>query len=91
MMSLTMQVSLADSFYKSLNLLQNRDRERTSLAVLNFNENPQSRGLRWHQLDRFQDSNFGSISVNDNLRIIAHKLKDHFYICYVDRHDEAYN
>jgi len=86
-----MLVSIANTFNKSLHRLQNRDRERASLAVLSFIENPKNPGLRWHQLDRFQDPNFGSISVTDNIRIIAHKLNESFHLCYVDRHDEAYN
>src|SRR5206468_530202 len=47
-------------------------------------------GLQFHRIDKSKDSNFWSMRVNRDVRLIVHKTQDSFLICYVAHHDDGY-
>ena len=51
---------------------------------------PSSPGLSFHRVDRAKHTNFWSVRVNDDLRIIVHRTPASFLLAYVDHHDSAY-
>jgi hypothetical protein len=52
--------------------------------------NPTSPGISFHKLDKAKDKNFWSARVNPEIRLIVHKTAGSLLLCYVDRHDKAY-
>src|SRR5207302_2734389 len=52
--------------------------------------NPVNPGMALHRIDNAKDKNFWSARVGRDIRLIIHKTKDSFLLCYVDRHDTAY-
>src|SRR3546814_8218028 len=44
-----------------------------------------------HKLDRAKDSNFWSVRVSSDIRLIVHKTASSLLLCYVDHHDKAYH
>src|ERR1043166_2758637 len=52
--------------------------------------NPSSPGMSFHKLDKAKDKNFWSVRVTSDIRLIVHRQKEDFLLCYVDHHDKAY-
>mgnify|MGYP000922528440 CR=1 FL=1 len=44
---------------------------------------------RFHKLDRAKDSNFWSVRVNADIRIIVHRTAASILLVYVDHHDDG--
>ncbi|WP_291321777.1 hypothetical protein, partial [Desulfonatronospira sp.] len=86
-----MEFRIADTFTDSLTKLTNQEQKAAKTAAFDLQLNPASSGLRFHKLDRAKDSNFWSVSVNMDIRLIVHKTDSSLLLCYVDHHDDAYN
>ncbi|WP_374962924.1 3'-5' exonuclease [Spongiibacter tropicus] len=52
--------------------------------------NPANPGLSFHKLDRAKDTNFWSVRVSRDIRVIVHRTASSLLLCYVDHHDNAY-
>jgi superfamily I DNA/RNA helicase len=85
--------AIANTFQKALQKLEGKDSAAAKLAkqaAFDFQMNPTQSGFSFERLNKSKDPNFWSLRVNDNIRIIAHRASDMVTMCYVDRHDEAY-
>jgi len=88
-----MRFAIATTFQKALQRLEGKDSADAKLAkqaAFDFQMNPTQPGFSFERLNKPKDPNFWSLRVNDNIRIIAHRGSDTVTLCYVDRHDEAY-
>lgn len=88
-----MNFVMSDTFARALDKLASKNKTQSNLAkqaVTEFQLNPAQPGFSLERLTNCKDPNFWSFRVTDNLRIIAHRTGDTFTLCYVDRHDEAY-
>ncbi|MCH7835802.1 MAG: ATP-dependent helicase, partial [Chloroflexi bacterium] len=47
-------------------------------------------GLQFHRLERARDTNFWSVRVSRDIRLIVHRSSNSFMLCYVAHHDDAY-
>ena len=85
-----MQFILANTFQDSLAKLQPGEQQAAKIATLELQMNPAHPGLQMHKLDRARDRNFWSARVNDDLRLILHRMEASTVFCYVAHHDAAY-
>jgi hypothetical protein len=88
-----MRFAIANTFQKALQKLEGKDSAAAKLAkqtAFDFQMNPTQSGFSFERLNKSKDPNFWSLRVNDGIRIIAHRAPDMVTMCYVDRHDEAY-
>jgi mRNA-degrading endonuclease RelE of RelBE toxin-antitoxin system len=81
---------IADSFQSALSRLSAQEQKAVKETVFDLQMNPAAPGLQFHRIDKSKDRNFWSMRVTSNIRLIVHKTKDSFLICYVDHHDDAY-
>jgi mRNA-degrading endonuclease RelE of RelBE toxin-antitoxin system len=85
-----MQFRIADTFTDSLARLTSDEQKVVKTTAFDLQVNPASPGMAYHKLDRAKDKNFWSVRVNDDIRLIVHKVPDSLLLCYVDHHDKAY-
>src|ERR1700722_3278246 len=85
-----MRFSIADSFQTALRRLSAQEQKAVKETVFDLQMNPAAPGLQFHRIDKSKDSNFWSMRVNRDVRLIVHKTADSFLICYVAHHDDAY-
>src|SRR3984957_10935221 len=81
---------IADSFQSALRRLSAQEQKAVKETVFDLQMNPAAPGLQFHRIDKSKDSNFWSMRVNRDVRLIVHKTADSFLICYVAHHDDAY-
>jgi mRNA-degrading endonuclease RelE of RelBE toxin-antitoxin system len=81
---------IADSFQSALRRLSAQEQKAVKETVFDLQMNPAAPGLQFHRIDKSKDSNFWSMRVNRDVRLIVHKTDDSFLICYVAHHDDAY-
>ncbi|PWB51566.1 MAG: DNA helicase [Anaerolineales bacterium] len=85
-----MEFRIADTFVDSLGKLSNPEQKVVKTTVFDLQVNPASPGMSFHRLDRAQDTNFASVRVSDDIRLIVHQGENSLLICYVGHHDNAY-
>jgi superfamily I DNA/RNA helicase len=88
-----MRFAIANTFQKALQKLEGKDAAAAKLAkqsAFEFQMNPAQSGFSFERITKSKDPNFWSLRVSDGVRIIAHRAPDMVTMCYVDRHDEAY-
>lgn len=85
-----MEFRIADTFVDSLAKLSNQEQKAVKTTVFDLQINPASPGLNMHKLDRARDPNFAAVRVNRDIRLIVHRSRGSFLVCYVDHHDAAY-
>jgi len=85
-----MRFCIADSFQSALSRLSAQEQKAVKETVFDLQMNPAAPGLQFHRIDKSKDPNFWSMRVSSDIRLIVHKTKDSFLICYVDHHDDAY-
>jgi len=85
-----MRFCIADSFQSALSRLSAQEQKAVKETVFDLQMNPAAPGLQFHRIDKSKDRNFWSMRVSSDIRLIVHKTKDSFLICYVDHHDDAY-
>jgi hypothetical protein len=85
-----MEFRISDTFTASLARLSGQDQKAVKTTAFDLQINPSSPGLRYHRIDKAKDTNFWSVSVNMDVRLIVHKTESSILLCYVDHHDKAY-
>lgn len=85
-----MQTILADSFTSSLAKLSNDEQKQAKLTAFDLQVSPDQPGLQFHRIDKSRDSNFWSVRVSRDVRIIVHKTGDSLMLVHVAHHDDAY-
>lgn len=81
---------IADTFTDSLGRLTAQEQKAAKTTAFDLQLDPTSNGLSFHKLDRAKDSNFWSVRVNADIRIIVHRTAASILLAYVDHHDDAY-
>lgn len=85
-----MEFRIADTFTDSLGRLTAQEQKAAKTTAFDLQLDPSSNGLSFHKLDRAKDSNFWSVRVNADIRIIVHRTSASILLVYVDHHDDAY-
>ncbi len=85
-----MEFRIADTFTDSLARLAGQEQKAVKTTAFDLQMDPTSNGLSFHKLDRAKDSNFWSVRVNADIRIIVHRTAASILLVYVDHHDDAY-
>src|SRR5882724_6011795 len=85
-----MEFRIADTFTDSLARLTGEEQKAVKTAAFDLQMNPAHPGLQFHKLERAKDTNFWSIRVSRDLRLIVHRTGTSLLLCYVNHHDEAY-
>lgn len=85
-----MQFRIADTFTDSLTKLTGVEQKAVKTTAFDLQLNPANPGMQFHKLDRARDSNFWSVRVNRDIRLIVHRTSQNLLLCYVDHHDNAY-
>lgn len=86
-----MEFRISDTFTASLARLTNDEQKLVKTTVFDLQMNPASPGMQFHRIDQSRDSNFWSIRVGSDIRVIVHKTQASFLVCYVAHHDKAYD
>lgn len=85
-----MEFRIADTFTDSLSKLTGDEQKFVKTTAFDLQLNPANPGMSFHKLDRAKDPNFWSVRVSRDIRLIVHKTDKSLLLCYVDRHDKAY-
>lgn len=85
-----MQFRIADTFTDSLAKLTGDEQKHVKTTAFDIQMNPANPGMSFHKLDKAKDTNFWSIRVSRDIRLIVHKTNSSILLCYVDHHDKAY-
>jgi len=85
-----MEFRIADTFTDSLGRLTAQEQKAVKTTAFDLQMDPSAPGLSFHKLDRAKDTNFWSVRVNADLRIIVHRTAASLLLAYVDHHDAAY-
>ena len=85
-----MEFRISDTFTDSLARLTAQEQKAAKMTAFDLQLDPTSNGLSFHKLDRAKDSNFWSVRVNSDIRIIVHRTSSSILLVYVDHHDNAY-
>ncbi|HEY5048178.1 MAG TPA: 3'-5' exonuclease [Rhizomicrobium sp.] len=86
-----MEFRIADTFADSLARLPAQEQKAAKTSAFDLQMNPAAPGLQFHRIDKSRDSNFWSIRVSRDLRIIVHRTRESMLLAYVDHHDRVYN
>ena len=85
-----MEFLIADTFTDSLARLTGDEQRIAKTTAFDLQMNPVNPGMALHRIDNAKDKDFWSARVGRDIRLIVHKTKDSFLLCYVDHHDAAY-
>ena len=85
-----MKFLIADTFTDSLAKLTGDEQKIAKTTAFDLQMNPVNPGMALHRIDNAKDKNFWSARVGRDIRLIVHKTKDSFLLCYVGHHDAAY-
>jgi mRNA-degrading endonuclease RelE of RelBE toxin-antitoxin system len=85
-----MDFRIADTFTDSLSKLTAQEQKAVKTTAFDLQMNASAPGLSFHKLDRAKDSNFWSVRVNADIRLIVHRTASSLLLAYVDHHDDAY-
>ncbi|VFU10488.1 3'-5' exonuclease [Methylocella tundrae] len=85
-----MDFRIADTFTDSLGRLTAQEQKAAKTTAFDLQMNPSAPGLSFHKLDRAKDTNFWSVRVNADIRLIVHRTPSSLLLTYVDHHDDAY-
>ncbi len=81
---------IADTFTDSLARLTGDEQKAVKTTAFDLQLNPANPGMQFHRLDNARDTNFWSVRVNQDIRLIVHKTDASLLLCYTDHHDDAY-
>lgn len=84
-----MEFRIADTFTDSLGRLTAQEQKAVKTTAFDLQLNPASPGLSFHKLDRAKDTNFWSVRVNADVRLIVHRTQSSLLLAYVDHHEFA--
>ncbi len=85
-----MEFRIASTFVDSLAKLTGSEQKAAKTTAFDLQMNPAQPGLQFHKLRKGRDPNFWSVRVTRDLRMIVHRSQRSLVLCYVDRHDDAY-
>src|SRR6266404_3958252 len=85
-----MNFLIADTFTDSLARLNGDEQKLAKTTAFDLQVDPVNPGIALHRIDNAKDKNFWSARVGRDIRLIVHKTKGSFLLCYVDHHDAAY-
>jgi mRNA-degrading endonuclease RelE of RelBE toxin-antitoxin system len=68
-----MNFLIADTFTDSLTRLAAQEQKAAKTTAFDLQVDPSAPGMSFHKLDRAKDTNFWSVRVNADLRIIVHR------------------
>lgn len=85
-----MDFRIADTFTDSLARLTAQEQKAVKTTAFDLQMDPSAPGLSFHKLDRAKDTNFWSVRVNADIRLIVHRTSASLLLAYVDHHDAAY-
>lgn len=85
-----MEFRIADTFTDSLARLTGDEQKAVKTTAFDLQLDPSNPGMSFHKLDRARDTNFWSVRVNADIRLIVHRSSGSLLLCYVDHHDAAY-
>jgi hypothetical protein len=85
-----MNFIVAGTFERFLAKLTASEQRAAKLAAFDLQRSPAKPGFSFERLERAKDPDFWSARVNDAIRIIVHRSKEHFVLCYVGHEDDAY-
>ncbi len=85
-----MEFRIASTFVDSLTKLTGNEQKAAKTTAFDLQMNPAQPGLQFHKLRKGRDPNFWSVRVSRDLRMIVHRSQSSLVLCYVDRHDNAY-
>jgi len=85
-----MEFRIADTFTASLARLTGQEQKAIKTTAFDLQLDPTANGLSLHRLDHAKDSNFWSVRVNSDIRMIVHRTASSILLVYVDHHDDAY-
>ena len=85
-----MHFLIADTFTDSLARLAAQEQKAAKTTAFDLQMDPSAPGLSFHKLDRARDTNFWSVRVNADLRLIVHRAPSSLLLAYVGHHDDAY-
>lgn len=85
-----MEFRIADTFTDSLARLTAQEQKAAKTTAFDLQLDPSAPGLSFHKLDRARDTNFWSVRVNADIRLIVHRTASSILLVYVDHHDAAY-
>ena len=85
-----MEFRIAETFTDSLGRLTAQEQKVAKTTAFDLQIDPTSNGLSFHKLDRAKDTNFWSVRVNADIRIIVHRTAASILLVYVNHHDDAY-
>jgi mRNA-degrading endonuclease RelE of RelBE toxin-antitoxin system len=85
-----LEFRIADTFTDSLTKLTAQEQKAVKTTAFDLQMNASAPGLSFHKLDRAKDSNFWSVRVNADIRLIVHRTTSSILLAYVDHHDDAY-
>ena len=86
-----MEFRIADTFTDSLAKLTNDEQKAVKTTAFDLQLNPANPGMQFHKLDKARDTNFWSVRVNRDIRLIVHRTATSLLLCYVGHHDDAYH
>ena len=86
-----MQFRIADTFIDSLAKLPDQEQKAVKTTAFDLQLNPANPGMQFHKLDKARDSNFWSVRVGRDIRLIVHRTDASLLLCYVGHHDNAYH
>lgn len=81
-----MNLLIASSFTDSLGRLTAQEQKAAKTTAFDLQLDPTSNGLSFHKLERAKDSNFWSVRVNADIRLIVHRTASSILLVYVDHH-----
>lgn len=85
-----MDYRIADTFTASLANLSGEEQKAVKTTAFDLQLNPANPGMQFHRLEKAKDSNFWSVRVSTDIRLIVHRTPTSLMLCYVDHHDAAY-
>lgn len=85
-----MEFRIADTFTDSLANLNNEEQKAVKTTAFDLQMSPANPGMQFHKLDKARDTNFWSVRVSRDLRLIVHKSESSLMLCYANHHDKAY-
>src|SRR3989304_3261102 len=86
-----MEFRIADTFIDSLAKLPDQEQKAVKTTAFDLQLNPANPGMQFHKLDKARDSNFWSVRVGRDIRLIVHRTDASLLLCYVGHHDNAYH
>ncbi len=86
-----MKFFIADTFTSALTKLDNASQKAAKMCAFDLQMDPSGHGKQFHKIDKSKDKNFWSVRASRDIRLVIHKLKERFTLCYVDHHDAAYD